>query len=48
MAFKNILVPHDFDTVSDNALDNAIEIAKIVRVKNYNSTYSTRYSSTFN
>jgi nucleotide-binding universal stress UspA family protein len=34
MAFKNILVPHDFDTVSDNALDNAIEIAKLVKDSN--------------
>lgn len=30
MTFKNILVPYDFETVSDNALDNAIKIAKLV------------------
>ena len=31
MSFKNILVPHDFETVADDALDNAIKIAKLVK-----------------
>lgn len=30
MSFKNILVPYDFETVSDNALDNAMRIAQLV------------------
>ncbi|MGD1838511.1 MAG: universal stress protein [Nitrososphaeraceae archaeon] len=29
MSFKNILVPHDFQDVAENALDNAIKIAKL-------------------
>ena len=31
MSFKNILVPYDFETVADNALETAIKIAKLVK-----------------
>ncbi|NOJ29418.1 MAG: hypothetical protein DA328_04540 [Nitrososphaeraceae archaeon] len=31
MSFKNILVPFDFETLSNLALDNAIKIAKFVK-----------------
>ena len=31
MSFKNILVPHDFQDVAENALDNAIKIAKLCK-----------------
>jgi nucleotide-binding universal stress UspA family protein len=31
MGFKDILVPHDGEDISDIALDNAIEIAKLIK-----------------
>ncbi|MGD1837448.1 MAG: universal stress protein [Nitrososphaeraceae archaeon] len=31
MSFKNILVPYDFEVIAENALDNALKIAKLIK-----------------